>query len=78
MNENTIDYIIEKIKFDAQSANEYIRRCNMYQAGMKSGSVIALIGCLNQLGVKADCECDTLINGTLTFKSIVANGEKIF
>lgn len=78
IDEKLVDYIIEKIKFNVKSANEYARRGNLYQAGMKSGTIIALIGCLNQVGIKADCECDTLFNGALNFKSIVVRGEKIF
>lgn len=79
MNDETfVQYAIEKMKVNASAANDYTKRGNLYQAGMKSGTVLALISALNQLGYCADCECDTSPMGTVTFKSIVVNGIQVF
>ena len=76
--EEFIQYAIEKIEFNAKSANDFAGRNNLYQAGLQGGAVIALIGCLNQMGVNSDCENETLVNGVMTFKTVTVNGERIF
>lgn len=77
-NEDFLKYAIEKIKFDAMSANDYVKRSNLYQAGLKCGAVITLVGCLNQIGILSDCEFDTSANGIMTIKSVTVDGKKIF
>ncbi len=77
-NEDFLKYATEKIVFNVMAANDYAKRGNLYQAGLKSGAVITLIGCLNQMGFNSDCECDTAINGVMTFTSVVVDGKKIF
>lgn len=79
MNDETfVQYAVEKMKVNASAANDYTKRGNLYQAGMKSGAVLTLISSLNRLGYCADCECDTSSIGTVTFKSIVVNGTQVF
>lgn len=75
MNEAFLDYTV---KFDAKAANDYAKRGNFYQAGLKCGAVTALIGCLDRMGFSADCECESTASGMLIFKLITVNGEKIF
>lgn len=76
--EEFMQYAIEKIKFNVMSANDYAKHNNTYQAGLKCGAVITLIGCLNQMGINSDCESDTSVNGVITFKSVTVDGKKIF
>lgn len=71
-------YVVDKLRVDVKTANDYAKRSNLYQAGLKGGAVITLIGCLNQLGVKADCESETLASGAMIFKSVTVDGKKIF
>ena len=76
--EDFLNYAVEKIRFNAMSANDHAKRRDFYHAGLKGGAIIALIGCLNQMGVKSDCECETSVNGVMTFKRVIVNGKKIF
>lgn len=76
--EEFVEYAVEKIKFNAMAANDYAKRNNFYQAGLKVGAVITLVGCLNQMGILSDCECDTTVNGIMMFKSVTVDGERIF
>lgn len=77
-NEDFLKYAIEKIKFNAMSANDYVKCNNLYQAGLKCGAVITLVGCLNQMGILSDCDCDPSANGILTIKSVTVDGRKIY
>lgn len=77
MNESFIAYATDKIVFNAKAANDYAKRGNLYQAGLKFGTVVAILGCLNEFGVSADCETSSLANGTELFNSITVGGEKI-
>lgn len=76
--EEFTQYAIEKIKFNVMSANDYAKLGNTYQAELKGGAVITLIGCLNQMGIHSDCECDTAVNGVMVFRSVTVDGQKIF
>lgn len=76
--EGFTQYAVDKIKFNAMSANDYAKRSNLYQSGLKGGAVITLIGCLNQMGVDVDCESETLASGAMIFKSVTVDGKKIF
>lgn len=73
-----VQYTIEKIRFNVISANDYAKRNNHYQSGLKGGAVITLVGCLNQMGINSDCESETLANGVMVFKSVTVGEKKIF
>ncbi len=78
MNEEILEFAKSKIAFCAATSNKCAHNHNLYQAGVKSGAVTALILILNKLGHKTDCECENNLDGTMTFKKIVVNGEIIF
>lgn len=78
MREEIYEFAKSKIAFYAATSNKCVHNHNLYQAGVKSGAVTALILVLNKLGYKTDCECENNLDGTITFKKIVVNDEIIY
>lgn len=76
--ENFAQYVVEKLRLNAADVNYYMNKRDFYKVGLKAGAVIALIGCLNQMGIDADCECDTSATGIMTFKTITVEDEIIW
>lgn len=78
MNKEILEFAKSKIAFYAATSNKCAYNHNLYQAGVKSGAVTALILVLNRLGYKTDCKCENNLDGTITFKKITINDEIIF